>query len=76
MKNRVKSCAIFMMSQNVTRFATEDFIHCKDRADSGIEQVGMDSVAGDSRQASYRKTSYIPTTYMNSFSRAQGMRML
>ena len=52
------------------------YVHCKVRADSGIEQIGTDSVARDSRQASYTKTSYIAAIYMNSFSKAQGMRML
>ena len=47
---------------NVTRFTTCSFLHCEDRADSGMKHVGMYCVPIGPHEASYRKTNYAPTT--------------
>lgn len=50
------------MLENVTRFETNSFLHCGDRADSGIEHVRTYCVAGGAHNNS--KTSYTPTAFM------------
>ena len=64
------------MLQNVRKFATGDFLHCEDRADSGIEDVRMYCIASGPHKSSYRKTSYTPAIYMNIFLKAEGIRLL
>ena len=68
------NCAIIMMSQNVTRFATRYFYIAK--IGLTVESSTSEHIAGGPRKASYGNTSYTPKTYMNIYAKAPGIRML